>query len=112
MSINPDAHATCEIDLTPWDMKMAHKGCVPTDGILKCMPLGAFNRRVSSRSFAGRASSAPAATGAHLINSKRGSGELEREPAPSSRLAMNRRSLAPLLQKDFFRLPLTGERPR
>jgi DNA polymerase (family X) len=36
MSINPDAHATREIDLMHWGVEMARKGGVPRDRVLNC----------------------------------------------------------------------------
>ena len=37
MSINPDAHSTREIDLTPWGVEMTRKGGVPKDRVLNCL---------------------------------------------------------------------------
>jgi DNA polymerase (family 10) len=37
MSINPDAHATEEIDLTHWGVAMARKGGVPKARVLNCL---------------------------------------------------------------------------
>jgi DNA polymerase (family 10) len=39
MSINPDAHATSEIDLTHWGVEMARKGGVPMERVLNCLGL-------------------------------------------------------------------------
>ena len=39
MSINPDAHSTAELDLTPWGVLQARKGGVPKERVLNCMGL-------------------------------------------------------------------------
>jgi DNA polymerase (family 10) len=49
MSINPDAHATSELDLTHWGVMMARKGGVPADRVLNCFSLAAIARHFASR---------------------------------------------------------------
>jgi DNA polymerase (family 10) len=49
MSINPDAHATHELDLTHWGVLMARKGGVPKDRVLNCLDLKAFAAHVEGR---------------------------------------------------------------
>jgi DNA polymerase (family 10) len=49
MSINPDAHATSELDLTHWGVMMARKGGVPSTRVLNCLPLNAIARYFTKR---------------------------------------------------------------
>jgi DNA polymerase (family 10) len=49
MSINPDAHATGEIDHTHWGVEMARKGGVPAPRVLNCLPLEAFVEHLDMR---------------------------------------------------------------
>jgi DNA polymerase (family X) len=52
MSINPDAHATDEIELVRWGVAIARKGGVPPDRVLNCLPLPAFTRYLQRRKAA------------------------------------------------------------
>lgn len=49
MSINPDAHATDEIDLAHWGVMMARKGGVPPDRVLNCRGLSSLLAHLSER---------------------------------------------------------------
>jgi len=49
ISIDPDAHATDEIDNTHWGVEMARKGGLPTTGVLNCLSLQAFTRHLKKR---------------------------------------------------------------
>jgi DNA polymerase (family 10) len=49
MSINPDAHATSELNLIHWGVTMARKGGVPADRVLNCLSLPAIAQHFANR---------------------------------------------------------------
>jgi DNA polymerase (family 10) len=49
MSINPDAHATSELDLTHWGVTMARKGSLTKDRILNALTASAIAGRLQQR---------------------------------------------------------------
>lgn len=51
LSVNPDAHATGEIDLMKWGIAMARKGGISKDRILNCMDLAEITAFLKKRKF-------------------------------------------------------------
>ena len=49
MSINPDAHATSELDLAHWGVERARKGGVPATRVLNCLSLDELLYHLSKR---------------------------------------------------------------